>query len=59
MFILIQDKATNEIEALHAKDLSIGIHENWSMARYTNENGVYICRTIPHDKYYISCFSAD
>ena len=58
MFILIQDKTTGETEALHAKDLGIGIHENWSMVHYTNENGDYICRTLHHDKYYISCFTA-
>jgi hypothetical protein len=55
MIVLIQDNETKEVETLRAEDLSIGIHENWSMVSYTDKNGSYICRTIRHDKYYITC----
>lgn len=55
MIVLIRDNETKEVERLCAKDLSIGIHETWSMVSYTDKNGSYIFRAIPHDKYYITC----
>jgi len=57
MIILIQNNKTGEVETIRAEDLGIGIHENWSMISYTDDKGVYICRTVYHDKYYISCIT--
>ena len=57
MIILIQNNKTGEVETIRADDLGIGTHENWSMISYTDDKGVYICRTIYHSDYYISCIT--